>query len=110
MPITPYHFGLNGFAGLLLRKWVDVPMALLANVLIDIEVIADNHFAPGWPVHQLWHFHTLLIGGLAGAVMGSLFYFVKPLRRPGCMCWLTAFIITMCRSSGRIREIRSIHG
>ncbi len=56
-------------------------MFLLVNVLIDVEVLADNHFATGWPVHQLWHFHTLLVGGLAGAAMGAVFYWIKPLRR-----------------------------
>jgi hypothetical protein len=97
MPFTPYHFGPNGFVALLFRKWMDVPVFIAANVLIDIEVIADSGIpwyfksaqpewwftglAPGWPVHQLWHFHTLLIGGLAGAVFGALIYFFKPLRR-----------------------------
>lgn len=85
MPFTPYHIGPSGFIGLLLRRWLDGPVFLLVNVLIDIEVLADNHFAPGWPVHQLWHFHTLLVGGLAGAAMGAAFYFIKPLRR---MCEL----------------------
>ncbi|MCE5187246.1 MAG: hypothetical protein LLF76_14080 [Planctomycetaceae bacterium] len=80
MPFTPYHFGPSGFVGLLLRRWVDVPVFAAANVLIDIEVLADARFEPGWPVHQLWHFHTLLIGGLAGAVFGLAIYYLKPLR------------------------------
>lgn len=81
MPFTPYHVGPSGFIGLLLRRWLDGPVFLLVNVLIDVEVLADNYFASGWPVHQLWHFHTLLVGGLAGAAMGAAFYFIKPLRR-----------------------------
>lgn len=80
MPFTPYHFGPSGFVGLLLRRWVDVPVFVAANVLIDVEVLADQHFAPGWPVHQVWHFHTLLIGGLAGAIFGALIYTITPLR------------------------------
>lgn len=95
MPYTPYHFGPSGFVGLLFRRWIDVPVFLAANVLIDIEVIADSGlpriwplyllgdfsgFAPGWPVHQLWHFHTLLIGGLAGAIFGLCIYYIKPFR------------------------------
>jgi hypothetical protein len=80
MPFTPYHFGPSGFAGLLLRRWVDVPVFVAANVLIDVEVLADRYFGPGWPVHQLWHFHTLLVGGLAGAIFGALVYYIKPLR------------------------------
>lgn len=81
MPYTPYHAGPSGLVGLLLRRWVDVPVFLAANVLIDVEVIADRYIAPGWPVHQVWHFHTLLVGGLAGAIFGAAIYRVWPLRR-----------------------------
>ena len=97
MPFTPYHFGPSGFVGLLFRRWIDVPVFIAANVLIDIEVIADTGlpwffsglepqwwfggFAPGWPVHQFWHFHTLLIGGLVGAIFGALVYYIKPIRQ-----------------------------
>ena len=81
MPFTPYHVGPSGFFGLLLRRWLDVPMVLLVNVLIDTEVLAANHFSSDWRVHQFLHFHTLLVGGLAGAALGALFYFLRPLRR-----------------------------
>ena len=80
MPFTPYHFGPSGFIGLLFRRWLDVPVFVLANVLVDIEVLADQYIQPGWPVHQMWHFHTLLAGGLVGAVFGAIVYFLKPLR------------------------------
>ncbi|MCD6175429.1 MAG: hydrolase [Planctomycetes bacterium] len=80
MPFTPYHFGPSGFVGLLFRRWLDVPVFIAANILIDIEVLVDQQFAPGWPVHQLWHFHTLLIGGLAGAIFGLVAYYIKPVR------------------------------
>ena len=81
MPFTPYHFGPSGFVGLLFRKWLDVPVFVLVNVLVDIEVLADQFIQSGWPVHRMWHFHTLLVGGLAGAVFGAIVYFLKPLRR-----------------------------
>jgi hypothetical protein len=61
-------------------RWLDVPVFVAANVLIDFEVIADQYVQPGWPVHQLWHFHSLLIGGLAGLLFGLIIYSVKPLR------------------------------
>ncbi|RKY04138.1 MAG: hypothetical protein DRP56_10430 [Planctomycetota bacterium] len=80
MPFTPYHFGPSGFVGLLFRRWVDVPVFIAGNILIDTEVIADKFIQPGWPVHQVWHFHTLLIGGLAGAIFGLLVYYIKPFR------------------------------
>jgi hypothetical protein len=80
MPFTPYHFGINALPGLASRGRLDILVLTAANVLIDTEVLADNVFAPGWPVHQLWHFHTLLVGGLAGAVLGSSVYGIKPFR------------------------------
>ena len=79
MPFTPYHFGPSGFVGLVFRRWIDVPVFVAANVLIDLEVPADHFIQPGWPVHQVWHFHTLLVGGLAGAVLGAVVYYIKPL-------------------------------
>lgn len=81
MPFTPYHFGPSGFVGLLLRRWIDLPVFLLANVMVDFEVLADIMLKPGWPVHRLWHFHTFLIGGIVGGIFGASIYLVKPLRR-----------------------------
>lgn len=80
MPYTPYHFGPGGFFGLLFRRWIDPLVFLLVNVLIDVEVLADNFLQSGWPVHRLWHFHTLLVGGLAGGALGAVIYFIKPIR------------------------------
>jgi membrane-bound metal-dependent hydrolase YbcI (DUF457 family) len=81
MPFTPYHFGPNGFLGLVFKRWLDLPAILFANVAIDIEVLfsVEKHFGPfthwNFP-HQVFHFHTLLIGSIVGAVAGlSLFPF-----------------------------------
>ena len=73
MPFTPYHFGPSGFIGLALRKWIDIPVFLLANVIIDVEVL----FADKWPHHRYWHFHTLLVGAAVGLAGGLAAY---PLR------------------------------
>jgi len=73
MPFTPYHFGPSGVVGLVLRRWIDVPVFVLANVIVDIEVL----FADGWPHHRHWHFHTLLVGAAVGAAWGLTAY---PLR------------------------------
>lgn len=73
MPYTPYHFGPSGFLGLALGKYVDLPVFLLANIAVDIEVL----FANKWPVHQHWHFHTLLIGTAVGVGLAIAMY---PLR------------------------------
>ncbi|MGA1980265.1 MAG: hypothetical protein ABSG99_06870 [Sedimentisphaerales bacterium] len=71
MPFTPYHFGPSGFLGLALRKWLDFPVFVLANVVVDIEVLLFHH----WPMHR--YSHTLLIGAVVGAVWGIAAY---PLR------------------------------
>ncbi len=79
MPITPYHFGPAGFVGLVFKKYIDLPVFLLANVLVDFEVLFQgNSFA-----HRVWHFHTLLIGTAVGALFGLAMY---PLR--GIFQWL----------------------
>ncbi|MHC4329481.1 MAG: hypothetical protein ACYSWW_15315 [Planctomycetota bacterium] len=75
MPFTPYHFGPSGFVGLVFRKWIDVPVFVLANVIVDFEVLAVMMFGLGPPHHR--YFHTLLIGALVGAMWGAAAY---PLR------------------------------
>jgi membrane-bound metal-dependent hydrolase YbcI (DUF457 family) len=73
MPITPYHFGPSGFVGLAFRRWIDLPVFVLANVIVDIEVL----FAEGWAHHRHWHWHTLLVGAMVGAIWAIAAY---PLR------------------------------
>lgn len=64
MPFTPYHFGPSGFIGLAFRKWIDVPVFVLVNVIVDLEVLVINFVGVGWPIHR--YVHTLLIGVAAG--------------------------------------------
>ena len=71
MPFTPYHFGPSGFIGLTFRKWLDVPVFVLANVVVDIEIL----FAAGYPIHR--YAHTLLIGTVVGIIWALAAY---PLR------------------------------
>ena len=75
MPITPYHFGPSAFIGLVLKKWIDLPVFVLANVVVDLEVLVNNFLKLGWPVHR--YVHTLLIGTIAGAVWGLAAYPLK---------------------------------
>ena len=75
MPITPYHFGPSVFVGLTLRKWLDIPVFVLANVIVDIEVLVIGLLGLGWPVHR--YCHTLLFGVVVGALWGIAAY---PLR------------------------------
>jgi membrane-bound metal-dependent hydrolase YbcI (DUF457 family) len=80
MPFTPYHFGPNGFLGLVFKRWLDIPAFVLVNIAIDFEVLFWVIHLPGEPwthwnhPHQVFHFHTLLIGGIVGAVFGLSLY------------------------------------
>ena len=73
MPFPPYHFGPSGLAGLALRKWIDIPVFVLANIIVDIEVLLYND----WPPHR--YVHTLLIGAAKEAIWGVLAYFARPI-------------------------------
>lgn len=75
MPFTPYHLGPSGLVGLVFRKWIDVPVFVLANVIIDIEVLLIMVLRLGYPYHR--YCHTLLIGAAVGALWGMAAY---PLR------------------------------
>ena len=75
MPFTPYHFGPSGFVGLVFGKWIDLPVIILANVIVDVEVLIIWTLGLGWPAHR--YCHTLLIGAVLGALWGIAAY---PLR------------------------------
>ena len=75
MPFTPYHFGPSGFIGLVFRKWIDIPVFVLANVIVDLEVLVIILLGVGWPIHR--YIHTLLIGAAAGIAWALAAY---PLR------------------------------
>lgn len=75
MPFTPYHFGPCGFIGLVFRKWLDLPILILANIVVDLEVLFIGLFRHRFPVHR--YFHTFLIGLAVGLLWGAAAY---PLR------------------------------
>ncbi len=77
MPITPYHFGPSGFIGLLFRRWLDLPVFVLANVAVDVEVGTIVLLQLGPPVHR--YAHTLLGGALVGIMWGLLALPLRPL-------------------------------
>ena len=79
MPFTPYHFGPSAIIGLPLRKHIDIPVFVLANVVVDIEPLAVILLSLNYPAHGI--FHTFLIGGLAGAAGAALFYPVRNIFR-----------------------------
>ena len=79
MPFTPYHFGPSGFIGLVFRKWIDIPVFVLANVIVDVEVLVVGFMGLGWPIHR--YCHTLLIGAAVGALWGIAAYRLRHLFR-----------------------------
>jgi len=76
MPLTPYHFGPAGLIGYIFRKWIDLPVFALANIVIDVEVLLVNLMHLGRPYHRLAH--TFLIGAAIGAIWGLLAYETEP--------------------------------
>lgn len=76
MPITPYHFGPSGFIGLVFRKWIDLPVFVLANVIVDVEVLIIMMFGLGMPVHR--YAHTFLLGAAVGTLWGAAAYSFRP--------------------------------
>lgn len=75
MPYTPFHFGPSGFIGLAFRKWIDPAVFVLANVIVDIEVLVLMLLEIPWPRHR--HCHTLLIGTAVGIVWGLAAYLLR---------------------------------
>ena len=75
MPFTPYHLGPSSFVGLTLRKWIDVPVFVLANVVVDVEVLVVRLLGADRPIHR--YAHTLLLGTAVGIIWAVAAY---PLR------------------------------
>jgi membrane-bound metal-dependent hydrolase YbcI (DUF457 family) len=76
MPATPYHFGPAGLLGYIFRKWLDLPVFVLANIVIDVEVLIVNLMNLGRPTHRLSH--TFLFGAVIGAGWGLVAYLGLP--------------------------------
>ncbi len=70
MPFTPLHFGPHACVALPLRRYVDLPVFLLANVVVDIEPLLVLTFNLSYPLHG--YCHTLLIGGLLGFLLATI--------------------------------------
>jgi membrane-bound metal-dependent hydrolase YbcI (DUF457 family) len=75
MPYTPFHFGPSGFIALAFRKWIDPAVFVLANVIVDIEVLVLMLLGTAWPRHR--YCHTLLIGAAVGIVWGLAAYLLR---------------------------------
>lgn len=76
MPFTPYHFGPSALIGLPLKRWIDIPVFVLASVVLDFEPGAVMFFRLDYPLHG--YFHTFLFGGILGLIWGLAAYLLKP--------------------------------
>ena len=76
MPFTPFHFGPAACVALPARRWIDLPVFVLANVVVDIEPLAVTLFRPDYPYHG--YAHTFVIGALVGVAWAVAAY---PCRR-----------------------------
>lgn len=64
MPITPLHFGPGAVVALIFRRAIDLPVFILANVVVDIEPLMVMIFQYNYPLHG--YAHTFLFGGTLG--------------------------------------------
>jgi len=76
MPFTPYHFGPSACLGLPLNRHIDIPVFVLANVVVDFEPLIVMLSAYDYPLHGL--LHTFLIGAGVGIIWAFAAY---PLRK-----------------------------
>ena len=74
MPFTLYHSGPSALIALPLRKFIDIPVFIFANVIVDIEVLVVAftrvQFYAGGGLHPIAH--TYLFGTLIAIVWGVL--------------------------------------
>jgi hypothetical protein len=75
MPFTPFHFGPSASLAFPLKKYIDLPVFVLANVVIDLEPLTVMVFDLPYPVHGFSH--TLLGGILIGTIWGLGAYAMK---------------------------------
>jgi membrane-bound metal-dependent hydrolase YbcI (DUF457 family) len=67
MPFTPFHFGPSATIALPLKRHIDVPAFLLANVAIDIEPLLVLTLSLRYPLHG--YAHTFLGATVVCTVM-----------------------------------------
>ena len=81
MPFTPYHFGPHACIAFPLSKHIDIPVFILANVIVDLEalvaLILIMKFGLNIPTH--WYSHSFLIGTLVGVIWAIVAYSMRNL-------------------------------
>jgi hypothetical protein len=77
VPATPFHLPASAVAGWPLRRHLDLPAFLLANLAVDVEVLVAMVLDLEPPPHGLAH--TFLGASLVGAAAGWLLWRAKGL-------------------------------
>ncbi len=77
MPFTPYHVGPGGVIGLVFRRWIDLPVFILSNVVIDIEPLIVLSFGLNCRTHG--YCHTLLFGTALAVLWAFLAWRIRSL-------------------------------
>lgn len=72
MPFTPLHVGVHATISLPLRKYIDIPAFILANVAVDIEPLLVMLFGLNYPLHG--YCHTFLIGSFVGILLALIIF------------------------------------
>jgi len=75
MPFTPFHFGPHSCVALALQKHIDLPVFVLANVIVDLEPLTVMLLNLKYPVHG--YCHTFLIGSILAIVWALIAYNLK---------------------------------
>lgn len=75
MPFTPFHFGVHATVALPLKKRIDIPAFILANVIIDIEPLLVMIFNLNYPLHG--YAHTFIGSFIIGSLWGSIAYALR---------------------------------
>lgn len=67
MPLTPFHLGPVALISLVFQRQVNLPVILIASIILDLEPLSVLLFGLNYSLHGF--FHTLLGGSIvAGAI------------------------------------------
>jgi len=85
MPVTPFHFGINGTVSSIAPSRIDILSCIFANILIDVQPFLVLFMGANIKQHGISH--TLLVGipacffvfTIYGAIVRKLFHSKKPL-------------------------------
>lgn len=76
MPFTPFHLGAGILIGLLLRKHIDFPTFVAANLVVDVRATLIFFGFMEGTLHGF--LHTFLFGSLLGLGLAVIAYRLKP--------------------------------